>query len=230
VRHHLRRLFLWFGCGAVSSIALAAGLCCTSSGLPAYVSRTDLADNFSYWSVWINQRIGIRTLSAQWCQGTFLLQNFATADLLKPPSEPVWPTWACELSPLGRPRGDTFHQVFASEAGWPLPCLGGGFEAIQQVSDDGPPGLERWYALAIDPISPSRITHHPRLLPWRPLWGGLAINSLVLSSPLLLYELGSLLRSALRPRKGQCVQCGYPTGQFTTCPECGLNCGLQRSA
>ena len=60
------------------------------------------------------------------------------------------------------------------------------------------------------------------MLPLRPLFGGLAVNSVVYA--MSLYSVANawfLCRHRLRRRKGLCPHCAYRVGSTTRCPECG---------
>ena len=61
------------------------------------------------------------------------------------------------------------------------------------------------------------------VLPWRPLWGGLAGNTLVYAALVLaMWAAFRLLRAARRRKRGVCPACGYPLdGEMARCPECG---------
>lgn len=62
------------------------------------------------------------------------------------------------------------------------------------------------------------------VLPWRPLWGGLAGNALVYATLVLAaFAAFRLARSIRRRKRGQCPACGYPLdGDMERCPECGV--------
>ncbi len=73
-------------------------------------------------------------------------------------------------------------------------------------------------ALAVNPLTDMT------LLAWRPIWGGLAVNTALYASLWfgLLFGPGTL-RRWMRDRRGGCRACGYDLGgQFDGgCPECG---------
>ena len=61
-----------------------------------------------------------------------------------------------------------------------------------------------------------------RLLPLRPIWPGLVVNTLLYSLVLWLLSGGPfVLRSFIRLRRGLCTACAYPVGESATCTECG---------
>lgn len=61
-----------------------------------------------------------------------------------------------------------------------------------------------------------------RDLPFRPIWVGFAINSIVFGSLLCLLTVGPLmLRRDWRRRRNRCPHCGYTVGTSPNCTECG---------
>ena len=106
-------------------------------------------------------------------------------------------------------------------AGWPLICsryeysfLVGGVSPIED-------GLE----LGLDPWSgpsPFGAGFWPRALPLRPIWSGLAINTLSYAVLFwLLIAVLSALRRFVRARRGLCPNCAYPIRESAVCSECG---------
>ncbi len=62
----------------------------------------------------------------------------------------------------------------------------------------------------------------PSLLPYRPLWAGIALNTLSYTALLWLLIPGPFaLRRFLRLRRGLCPKCAYPMGESGVCTECG---------
>jgi len=111
-----------------------------------------------------------------------------------------------------------FHAAITS-AGWPFPCL-------RHVS------VNDFSRVIRDPSLPrtllgGRITLSTDL-PIRPLWPGLAWNTLIFAAAWYLLGSATLfaarrLRRTLRIRAGKCPACGYSLAGVTTnrCPECG---------
>ncbi len=60
-----------------------------------------------------------------------------------------------------------------------------------------------------------------RVLPWRPLPLGFAINTLFYAAILWLFPGSFALRRFLRLRPGLCPKCAYPIGESAVCTECG---------
>ena len=62
-----------------------------------------------------------------------------------------------------------------------------------------------------------------RLLPFRPLPLGFAINSVFYAAILWALIWGPFaLRRLLRVRRGLCPKCAYPMGESAVCSECGV--------
>lgn len=60
-------------------------------------------------------------------------------------------------------------------------------------------------------------------VPYQPLWSGLAINVVIITTMLVIVVLGvSAIRVIHRRRNGQCVYCKYEVRELDKCPECGL--------
>lgn len=61
-----------------------------------------------------------------------------------------------------------------------------------------------------------------RALPYRPIWPGAAVNTIVFAIALIpLVWLPTLIRRRVRRHRRQCVGCGYPIGESPVCTECG---------
>ncbi len=76
------------------------------------------------------------------------------------------------------------------------------------AAPSGPIGVDRWHAL-----------------PYRPIWYGLLLDSLIWGLCIWLIAVGArTLRRLLRLRRNHCPRCNYDlSASPTTCPECGWN-------
>ncbi len=142
------------------------------------------------------------------------------------------PGWAVHLERFRELTKGTTLKVTAY--GWPLRCF-----ASAEASADEPNGpnwhrqgsrcmirYKAWSGLAA-------VWHSQDgsiLVPYKPLWGGLAANSLLFGAAwATVLRLGwgtaTGLRVRRRRRRGFCTQCGYDLrGGFAGgCPECGWN-------
>ena len=64
----------------------------------------------------------------------------------------------------------------------------------------------------------------PRALPLRPMWVGLAINTIFYAAILWVLTLGPFTaRRLIRRKRGRCIMCGYDLShaEHEVCPECG---------
>lgn len=62
-----------------------------------------------------------------------------------------------------------------------------------------------------------------RALPYRPLWPGLTVNTLMYTAILwLLCAAPGKVRAWRRRRRGECAACAYPVGESPLCTECGM--------
>ncbi len=61
-----------------------------------------------------------------------------------------------------------------------------------------------------------------RILPYRIIPGGFAVNTIVYARILWLLLLGPFaLRRFIRLKRGLCPACAYPRGESAACSECG---------
>lgn len=128
------------------------------------------------------------------------------------------------------------------QVGWPFLCLGayrpydeleaddvdGWFLNLSvnvALADGSPNSLNssRWHNLI---VLPSRSNMHlldsGRALPTKPLWLGLAANTIILGGvPLMVYLSIVWLRERRRSKRGRCERCGYDLAGLVDCPECG---------
>ena len=95
---------------------------------------------------------------------------------------------------------------------------------IPQFPRPANPHADTLWAIALDEDRVDDPNKHLglRLLPFRPLLGGFAINTIFYAAALWLLIPGPFaLRRFLRLRRGLCPQCAYPMGESAVCTECG---------
>jgi len=108
-------------------------------------------------------------------------------------------------------RTDDPHGLIAAVqvlAGWPTLCLRHD-ETITRLD------------LPI-PYLPLPLTE--KVLPYRPIWPGFAINTIFYATILWLPFAPFQLRRYVRVKRGRCIKCGYDLShvEHKACPECGV--------
>ncbi|MFG0285292.1 MAG: hypothetical protein ACF8R7_12810 [Phycisphaerales bacterium JB039] len=130
----------------------------------------------------------------------------------------TWPSWLPDVADDG-----AYSEWGARAAGWPFLCL---------TSRSFHRSEGNRQALWLAPIRQAPATAAPRgwagdpdmgSVPLRPLPAGLLANATFYGAILLLLVVAPrIVRSALRRRRGACIQCGYDLrSALSTCPECG---------
>ena len=132
----------------------------------------------------------------------------------------------------GRPPWDYAHQV---QAGWPLTSVEGerweigvAYRSFIRALIAPTPTTSGGavYAASVGIQRSSSTGPALRLLPFRPLPLGFAINTIFYATLLWLLIFGmSALRRYWRVEQGFCPKCAYPMGESSVCTECG--CGLR---
>ncbi len=137
------------------------------------------------------------------------------------------------LGPRG--RSQRFEWVSAEEArGWPALSLSwhywveptfdeyaGAYSATRSLRYGWPCGGTRvvQHGMGWGPVS---LELDARIIPYRPIWRGFAINTLFYATLLWLLIPGPFaLRRFLRLKRGLCPKCAYPMGESSVCTECG---------
>jgi len=110
--------------------------------------------------------------------------------------------------------------------GWPVPFLTANVsldvstaQAAGQLQNVRVTNGVLWDTAELSALPPDTI---PMVLPYRPLWDGLIINTAVFATAIGLLVLGpTALRARKYRRRGGCPACGYPRGASSVCTECG---------
>ena len=113
-------------------------------------------------------------------------------------------------------------------AGWPWPCLEGVTWFLMRATS--PPSSPEIVDHGLVPVNFGR---GPRLIPTRPVMGGLILDSIVMAA--IFGAIGRVpsvlgwVRGIFRRRAGRCPACGYP-GIAIRCPECGIRTNEPRAS
>ncbi len=128
-----------------------------------------------------------------------------------------------------RNRAKLRTECFRTNAGFPFLALGG---VYWEVRGEIPKPWGHSYitsgAHLPEQFSTLANRHLGGVLPFRPIWPGFAINTLVyavlLAALWLFIRVGHFyaFRRVIRIRRGLCPACGYPMGESDVCSECGI--------
>ena len=111
------------------------------------------------------------------------------------------------------------------DAGWPMRSfrgfVSGGVKQLPTSQIPPPPQKPQVHNVITRrrPIGKGTLTRH---LPYRPIWLGLIVNTLLYATVLIaIVWIFHAMRSKLRLRRGLCPTCKYPIGVSKVCTECG---------
>ncbi len=112
--------------------------------------------------------------------------------------------------------------IAVTRAGWPMHCLECELHHDASRSPTPlPPQVKGGHAFWGWYVRGNRL-FVPRMLPWRPLWPGLAVGIAFWTLITALLWLGPVgIIRLVRWRRWRCTACGYPIGASTVCTECG---------
>jgi len=146
------------------------------------------------------------------------------------------PRW----SGTGQPSNDFETEAphtdvrFVLANGWPLPSVWCEFKTPGGVSPNAGgfypywitvTGIEGGVQVSLPPRIVTGLFGVPRVLPLRPIWSGVAGNTILYAAILWLLIPGPFaLRRLIRRRRGLCPACGYDLkhAEHENCPECGV--------
>ncbi len=117
----------------------------------------------------------------------------------------------------------TYTRIQVTEYGWPMRCASQ-WTVAESVRQDPIPHWTWKLEMPPESLAADR-SLGPIGLPLKPIWTGLAVNTIFFASIWALALVGQpLIRRWLRIRIGHCPSCGYDLkGAFGhRCPECGL--------
>jgi hypothetical protein len=200
--------------GLIATLTLASGLAAFApvSKEPFYGCWLDA---HSYWFVRLDRGIGLTWVSSSVTNesdGKDLEQFAVDATLTRD----ILPRWADH-----KLRPPTPCELVAS--GWPCRALQGELRWTEIRNLRGRASQFKYHAhngILIE----RRTNQRPRIVPLRPIWLGLLLNTLVfaLSAYALVFCVRGIHRVVIRSvLPGHCTICGYPVGTSDRCSECG---------
>ncbi len=161
------------------------------------------------------------TLDIWSCPGGMLIHSQRAGIFRPSPEQPfpghLLPYWSNLAIPGDKyaSGASNFEKHFVEVHGWPL-------LALRCELSLTAPGVISVAVSAIETPWNWKSDSRPRSLPFRPIWPGFAVNSLVYAVVLWLMICGLVaLRRFVRVRRGLCPACAYPRGESDVCSECG---------
>ena len=153
--------------------------------------------------------------------------DYPTVDSAILPSD-LLPEWGAFGDPVpGYESGlVTVHRRIGDARGWPMLSMWSEPYIAYKSRDEGWV-VSRGNGGIKTPLPPWHRGTFPleRYLPLRPIWFGFAINTMLYSATAaslwMLIRAPFLIRRAVRRKRNQCPNCGYPIGVSATCTECG---------
>ena len=234
IRRVCSRLVGWLAAGLVITVAVSWGL---AAWMPQVGWR---ATRFTSWgdqaSVHVTQWESLGCARRQWWSAYGLervLPSYyepikKTPQALSPSdaTDPVsWPPWGDFLQARHRLLYEITEGLSVEWegcehcTGWPLPA------AWYSIRDMGRQRFEPVGAIPLPIVktaSGMMDVYSVRGLPYRPIWPGLAINSVFWGAIAFgVVNAYGRTRRTLRRRRGLCPACAYPVGASPVCTECG---------
>jgi hypothetical protein len=161
--------------------------------------------NQKYWLAFISQHHGVTVIVSEWADEPLGVASPVSHEL---------PAWASNLAR----RMSTDCIILA--VGWPTETVW----ARNVPNPIAPMTFGGAIGLRIAPWD-YRLVQFPRVLPYRPIWPGFAINTVFYAFIWwMLFAASFALRRCFRRRRikrGLCPKCAYPVGTSEKCTECG---------
>ena len=150
--------------------------------------------------------------------------EFFEAEPTDPLPSTIAPAWTGLKTPLY--SEDLFEDRAIEAWGWPMLCLNTEYNYNLDA--------ENWELVSgidVNLILPKHKQEYndPFIdaFPFRPIWPGFAINTLLYAAFLWIFTLAPFqLRRIIRNKRGSCLKCGYDLNHadHDICPECGCVC------
>jgi hypothetical protein len=212
-------ILLFLVLGAIVNVAVAWALvaCVNLTKSPRLVGLA--GDGVSRWQGMAHASIGGYLFTSTWWPNN--LPPFAT----QAPKAAIVPEWAPvgHVSPWTAQDTDRnkTHNDLIDARGWPMLSL-----LSWEEHHEGTTTRRAGIDLKFWPWHVANGRTVSRVLPTRPIWPGVAINTVFYAGVLwLLFGAPFALRKWRRIKRGFCVKCGYDLRQqpsdSSVCPECG---------
>jgi hypothetical protein len=221
---------VWLVLGAIVNVAVAWALAVTLN-FAVSSNREVTGEVFAAeeaWSVSRDARVG--GVHVMWLK----TRPGFEGDPLGPSPGELMPSWATSPPPM--PAGRTTEMWMFDARGWPMLALACQSVGVHEPSNGGwiEPATQGGIMTGLPPFAFSTGGGLDRVLPFRPIWPGFAINTVLYAAALWLLFAGPFaLRRWRRIKRGLCPKCGYdlrgsphpnplPEGDGEkVCPECG---------
>ncbi len=241
VKRRLTKLAVFLLLGAIVNVAVAWGLCFqpVPDPISVFVNTRPATDSDLTWVRELEWKSLADT--GDWIGTEFISEVKQVGVTHRRISENWLPTAEWGRDMRHPPRWDFALEV---SAGWPLRTVLGRALDARALGRTKIPldiGLTNgvligtYYGTFKDPItansfilarraSPKGVVL-ARLIPLRPVWGGLLFNTFFYATLLWLVTLGPFTaRRMIRRKRGRCTKCGYDLrgAEHEVCPECGV--------
>ncbi len=229
IRRVIVRAGIFLLLGAVLNIVAAWGLALTVSPDQSYgiVGSVNDAYAIEHWRTPGGQRVVVYQIGGMTHCGPGL----------PPTYDQMIPRWGSDFLQVPRPRHPLYSELVMNTSTWGVrvadargwPCLtawGGAHYPRSGIALPAPPAVRGIWTVGSHP-SDQKAIPQARLLPYLPLWRGLAVNTLFYSLALWLvviaWSIPGRVRRRQRNKRGLCLSCGYDLRATPErCPECGV--------
>jgi hypothetical protein len=214
-------------CGAIVNMAVSWGLA-LSVDLESLMSREEFGGPLSGptyhdWTVYAHKRSGVSRFRSSWWS---VVPGQAPA---RPPEGDLRSLvfdWADAATPEHHSATGHSQYALAWQYGWPMPALGGLVYCEDSFNGSVAVVYHNCFATMPDALQNQYMLDETRLIGWKPIWPGFAINTVFYAAVLwMLFAAPFALRKWRRIRRGLCPKCGYDLRgggtDSATCPECG---------